>query len=286
MNEVVPEPPVLEACGLSKSYRRRGLQDRAHALLDFNVELAAGRCLLLIGHNGAGKSTALRLIAGIERPSSGQVRCFGRAPSAMECRRRIGYLADGSELFPFLDVHETLAFFASASNLSRAEARTRAEEMIEIFGLASFAKKRVRSYSLGMRRRLGLAAVLMGSPDLLLLDEPSAGLDPAGGRLLNERLLEERRRGAAIVLSSHQLGHADSVADEVIVLREGRIWHRGPSEALAERIGRRDVDLSGLDDQAIDELEAFVASKGGRVLGSRVSERGLEDELLGDRETT
>ena len=272
--------PSIWATGLGKTYTRRGSQAAGHALASLDLAVHSGEAVVFVGPNGAGKSTALRLMAGIELPSRGRVRIFEDSPRAMAVRRRIGYLADSSELFPFLDVRETLEFFGAAADLERPLRRERADELIELLGLASYGKKRVHTFSLGMRRRLGLACVLIGRADVLLLDEPISGLDPPGIRLFFEIMQREKERGATIVFSSHHLGHAELLCDRVVVLRRGEVLLQGEVASISAAVGSRELTVDGLDDQAIEVIREAVRKEGGALEQVRISEDGLARFLL------
>ncbi|MFT7618294.1 MAG: ABC-type multidrug transport system ATPase subunit [Planctomycetota bacterium] len=267
---------------LRKRYRGNFGKEGQVALEHLDLRLPRGEALMLVGPNGAGKSTALRLIAGIERPDSGSLKVFGASARDMSNRRRVGYLPDASELFPFLDVVETLEFFGTAANLSRAEIKKESDELVELFGMKPWQKKRVKTYSLGMRRRLGLACVLIGKPDLLLLDEPTSGLDPAATRLFLDVCRREKSRGASLIISSHHLRQVERLCDQVIVLKKGRVEFSGAVSKLAAEVGRVDLELSSFDLSNEDSLRQFLSSIGADVAGIRISERGLEDFLLGE----
>ncbi len=143
-------------------------------------------------------------------------------------------------------------------------------------------KKRTKGYSLGMRRRLGLACVLIGRPELLLLDEPTSGLDPAATRMFLNVCCRQKENGAALIMSSHHLRHAEGLCDQVVVLKKGRVVFTGAVNQLAEKVGRLDLELSGFDLAKEEALDNFLKTMGARVDGMRISERGLEDFLLGD----
>ena len=271
---------VVHATGLGKTYPRGRDGKPAQALRDFDLVVAAGEVVLLVGANGAGKSTVLRLISGVERPTRGRIAVFGQPPRSMECRRRVGFLPDGSELFPFLDARETLDFFAAAANLDRSRRRERIAQMIDRFDLGDYGKKRVKAFSAGMRRRLGLACTLIGAPELLLLDEPTTALDPAGQRRFEQVVQDERHRGTAVIMSSHHLGQVQTLADRIVVIDDGRILLSGRAGDIATDVGERELVVGDLDDTGLEKVAELVRRLGGRWGGSRVSERGLENRLL------
>ena len=188
---------------------------------DLDLALCAGECVGLVGHNGAGKSTAIKLMLGLIRPSAGDIAVLGETPTAGRGARRrdeVGYLPEAIALYPSLTGAETLAFYA---RLKRRPVAANAA-LLERVGLAAAAHRRVGGYSKGMRQRLGLAQALLGEPRLLLLDEPTTGLDPAVRQNFYEILRDLRRDGATILLSSHALAELEGEVDRVVVLNQGR----------------------------------------------------------------
>lgn len=190
------------------------------AVDDVSLFLEPGECVILAGHNGAGKSTLIKLILGLIRPESGTVRVLGdlaASPAAARNRRLIGYLPETVALHPSLTGTETLAFYARLKGLSTKHNAA----LLSRVGIADAAKRRVGGYSKGMRQRLALAQALLGKPRILLLDEPTTGLDPASRLLFYEIVRELRDAGAAILLSTHALAELEGQADRVIVMQKG-----------------------------------------------------------------
>lgn len=275
-----PDNLSVNVTGVGKTYKPAFWGKPVPALNDFTLRAERGEIVLLVGANGAGKSTALKLIAGIERPTDGTVRVFNGSPSDMSTRRRVGYLADTSELFSHLTATETLDFFGRLSLLDRQSNRERAADLISFLGIEPFKNRRVGGYSMGMRRRLGLAAVLMGQPDLLLLDEPTAGLDPEGMRLFDEILGLEKDRGTTVIVSSHHYGHSDARADRMMILHLGETVLSGPIDEINASIGRRDLTAFDLDGAALESLRKHAESLGGSIGCDRVAASGVEDFVL------
>ena len=214
---------VLSARGLSRRY------GHAWALSRVDLQLHAGEAVALLGANGAGKSTLLSLLATLHRPTEGSLQIFGLDPHRQlpQIRSRLGYVAHATLLDDGLTARENLLYFASLFSLH--DSRRIVDERLEEVGLHKRAHDRVASFSRGMRQRLSLARALLHDPDLLVLDEPFTGLDAAGCRDLAARLEEEKRRGRAIVLATHQLERVLSWSDRALLLHQGRKVEESPA---------------------------------------------------------
>jgi ABC-2 type transport system ATP-binding protein len=217
-----------------------GLRHSA-VLRGLELELARGAVLGLAGPNGSGKSTLLRVIAGVERARSGELRVLGGSVEEASVRRRIGYLPEDSPFPPELGARATLELCGAVSRMPRELVRHQSARLLALVGLESVAKKRLGSFSRGMLRRFGLAQAWLHAPELLLLDEPTAGLDAQGFEVLAALLAEARARGTAVVIASHLPGDFSDHATEMAVILEGRIALRGPVARLLE--GRSLLEL-------------------------------------------
>lgn len=201
----------VELAGIAKSYGGQ------MAVQDVDLSLRRGECIALAGHNGAGKSTLIKLMLGLITPTRGKVSVLGRNPAAGGYAD-IGYLPESLALYPSMTGAETLAFYAKLKRQPVA----RNVALLERVGIAHAAGRRVGTYSKGMRQRLGLAQALLGAPQLLLLDEPTAGLDPALRQSFYQLLGELREQGVTVVLSSHALAEVEGRADRIIIMNCGR----------------------------------------------------------------
>jgi ABC-2 type transport system ATP-binding protein len=211
--------------GFSKSPVLRGV----------DLELARGRTLGLAGPNGSGKSTLLRLAAGIDAPTRGELRVLGGGAGDPAVRARVGYLSEDGGFPRELTCRGALRLFGALSGLPRATAHERTDELLERVGLANDARRALSRCSRGMLRRFGLAQAWLHEPELILLDEPTAGLDALGFEVLTELLNEARARGAAVVLASHVLSDLVERCDGVAILCDGRIVRNGtPREVLGD----------------------------------------------------
>ncbi|CAM4216460.1 ABC transporter ATP-binding protein [Vreelandella rituensis] len=186
-----------------------------------DLSVSQGEVLALLGHNGAGKTTTMHLILGLIAPDKGSVSVLGGAPAgphAETLRRRLGYLPENVSFYEQLSGREVLVYFARLKRV----ARTQVDELLERVGLSIAADRRVKTYSKGMRQRLGLAQALLGEPQLLLLDEPTTGLDPAATRDFYETVRDLRDRGCTVLLSSHVLPGVEPYIDRALILGGGR----------------------------------------------------------------
>jgi ABC-2 type transport system ATP-binding protein len=208
---------------------------RSAVLRGLSLELARGAVLGLAGPNGSGKSTLLRVIAGVERASSGTLEVLGGSVEDPALRRRIGYLPEDSPFPPELTAREMLELLGAVSRMPRDVVARESARLLALVGLESAAKKRLGSFSRGMLRRFGLAQAWLHAPELLLLDEPTAGLDAQGFEVLAALLAEARARHASVVIASHLPGDFSDHASEMAVILEGRIALRGPVRELLAR---------------------------------------------------
>lgn len=206
------------------------------ALRELDLALNPGEVLGLLGHNGAGKSTTMKLILGLYPQTGGQVEVFGVSPYGRigrAGRAKLGYLPENVSFYDQLSGREVLTYFAKLKSAPRSQVM----ELLEMLGLAAFANKRVRTYSKGMRQRLGLAQALLGEPELLLLDEPTVGLDPVATQELYKTIDARRRQGTAILLCSHVLPGIEPYIDRVMILSRGHLLASGTLQTLREEAG-------------------------------------------------
>jgi Cu-processing system ATP-binding protein len=245
------------------------------AVRGIDLALAPGRCVGLVGHNGAGKSTLIKLMLGLLRPNEGSVRVLSEDPASgqVAVRAALGYLPENVALHPAMTGAETLAFYA---RLKRQDLR-RNPALLERVGLADAARRRVGTYSKGMRQRLGLAQALLGAPRALLLDEPTSGLDPALRQSFYEILRELRDDGAAILLSSHALAELEGAVDRVVVLDRGGKIADGEIAALRRLAGIRPRIRLRTADPAQDATAHWA---GWQRLGDGVLELTCEEDAV------
>ncbi|MGS1126443.1 ABC transporter ATP-binding protein [Rhodanobacter sp. UC4437_H4] len=229
------------------------------ALDGISAVVPRGQVIGLLGHNGAGKSTLIKLILGLIAPSGGRLEVLGQSPwRAHALRRRIGYLPESATFYGNLSGRELLDYLARLKQAPRAQVAT----LLERVGLAHAADRRIGTYSKGMRQRLGLAQALLGSPDLVLLDEPTTGLDPQATRELYRIVGELRADGRCVLVSSHLLAELEPHIDGALILRQGKLLAAGSLHALGEQAALPAQVLLRTHEQAMPELLARLETGG------------------------
>ena len=259
---------AIEARGLRKVYRSRLGRQRVIALNGIDLRVEPGEIFGLLGPNGAGKTTTVKILLGLTHATAGEASIFGTTVDDPESRRRVGYLPEGHRFPGYLTARETLSIFGRMSGVASADLGRRIPGLLERVRLSEWSDVRVKKFSKGMTQRLGLAAALVHEPDVLLLDEPTDGVDPVGRREIRDLLAAEAARGRAILLNSHLLSEVELVCGRVAVLREGSIVAEGRIEDLtaagsspkAVAASRYKLVASGVDDGLLDELRGTGAS--------------------------
>ena len=250
----------IEAQGLRKVYRA-GWGGRGIAALDgLDLSVQPGEVFGLLGPNGAGKTTTVKILLGLTRPTAGSARLFGLPSSDPASRRRVGYLPEGHRFPGYLTARQTLSIFGRMSGVDGTTLARRIPELLERVRLSEWTDVRVKKFSKGMTQRLGLAASLVHDPDVLLLDEPTDGVDPVGRREIRDLLREQASRGKAILLNSHLLSEIERTCGRVAVLRAGRVAAQGSIEDLTAGGSRYRLVASGVDDRLLAAFRDTGAS--------------------------
>src|SRR6476659_9425313 len=226
------ENTVISVRGLTKIFKDFWGRPKARAVDQVDFEVRKGEFFGLLGPNGSGKSTTVKLLLGLLYPTKGYIEVFGHSPRHVATKARIGYLPEESYLYRYLNSKETLDFFGNLFDLPPAERQRRAEQLIEMVGLTQTRTRAVGEFSKGMQRRIGLAQALINDPDLVILDEPTAGLDPIGCREVKDLIIALARRGKTVILSSHLLSDVEDVCDRVVISDGGRIQAQGTLKDL------------------------------------------------------
>ncbi len=226
------EDVIISVRGLTKVFKDFWNRPKARAVDNVDFEVRRGEVFGLLGPNGSGKSTTVKLLLGLLNPSKGHIEVFGKSPKHVQTKARIGYLPEESYLYRYLNSRETLDFFGNLFHLPKNERDSRAEQLLDMVGLNQTRTRAVGEFSKGMQRRIGLAQALINDPDLVILDEPTAGLDPIGCREVKDLILALARRGKTVILSSHLLSDVEDVCDRVVIYYGGKIQAAGTLKEL------------------------------------------------------
>jgi ABC-2 type transport system ATP-binding protein len=223
---------VVAVRGLTKVFKDFWTRPKARAVDNVDFEVRRGEVFGLLGPNGSGKSTTVKLLLGLLNPTRGHIQVFGHSPHHVRTKERIGYLPEESYLYRYLNSRETLDFFGNLFQLSKGERANRTDQLLEMVGLGKTQTRAVGEFSKGMQRRIGLAQALINDPDLVILDEPTAGLDPIGCREVKDLIVALARRGKTVILSSHLLSDVEDVCDRVVIYYGGKIQAAGTLKEL------------------------------------------------------
>jgi len=277
----VSSTSVISAVGLTKVFRDFWHRARVRAVNDLDFTIEPGEIFGLLGPNGSGKSTTIKMILGLLYPSRGRVTVFHRPPDDVRVKNRIGYLPEESYLYRFLNARETLDYYGTLFQIHRRERQRRTEELLEMVGLRSAARRPVGEYSKGMARRIGLAQALINDPDLLILDEPTSGLDPIGAKLVKDIILRlGRQHHKTILLSSHLLADVEEVCDRVTILYGGRARVSGEIDEVLSRKDMLQITCERLSDETLREIERVVREREHKELRIETPRERLETLFL------
>ncbi|MFG0250787.1 MAG: ABC transporter ATP-binding protein, partial [Phycisphaeraceae bacterium JB051] len=253
---------VIRCVGLTKIFKDFWMRNRVRAVDNISINVQRGELFGLLGPNGSGKSTTIKMILGLLHPSSGRISVLGKRPEDVAIKKMIGYLPEESYLYRFLNARETLDYYARLFFQNRLQRKRRVDMLLEMVGLEAVQRRPVGEYSKGMQRRIGLAQALINDPHLLILDEPTTGLDPIGTRQIKDLLLELKSRGKTILLCSHLLSDVEDVCDRVSIMYGGKVRQEGTVEELLTKQEATTLEVPGLDDQTIEEIRKVLAAKG------------------------
>ena len=251
---VTQSDDVVVVRSLEKVFRDFWGRPKAKAINDVSFEVRKGEVFGLLGPNGSGKSTTIKVLLGLLNPSRGVARIFGRSPRDVKTKERIGYLPEESYLYRYLNSAETLDFFGGLFALDGEEKKRRSEQLLEMVGLKGVQMRTVGEFSKGMQRRIGLAQALINDPDLVILDEPTAGMDPVGCREIKDLILNLKGRGKTVILSSHLLADVEDVCDRAVIYYGGKVQQYGTLEELLTERDSVQFTVPALSEMAQKEV--------------------------------
>lgn len=248
--------PVVEINGLGKTYRM-ALGKEIPALVDLTMDIRQGETFAIVGPNGSGKTTTMKILLGLLFPTAGDATIFGHALGDPAARERIGYLPEAPYFYEYLDGRELLSYYGKLCGVADDVLEPRIEELLKMVDLYERgADMPVRFYSRGMRQRIGIAQAMINAPDLLILDEPTNGLDPLGTVQVRQFILEQKRQGRTMLLCSHLLSEVEAVADRVAILHRGKLIAIGPVDELVPESQQWQLVATDMPQSAIAVLTA------------------------------
>ncbi len=248
---------------LTKTYTDFWGRPKVKALDDLNLTIHRGEVFGLLGPNGSGKSTTIKLLLGLIFPTRGQASILGQPIGSTAINERIGFLPEESYLYRFLNGEETLKFYGRLFKIPSRELKKRVPELLDIVGLDQKSRKRkLREYSKGMARRIGLAQALINNPDLILLDEPTTGLDPIGTREMKDLILSLKNQGKTVLLCSHLLADVQDVCDRITILFRGKMMELGYVRDLLQIKDITQISARGLSEEQIVQLKDYITKMG------------------------
>ncbi|HWY46149.1 MAG TPA: ABC transporter ATP-binding protein [Bryobacteraceae bacterium] len=263
----MPADLAIETEGLSKTFRRRWSKQAFRAVENLSLRVERGTTYGLLGPNGAGKTTFVKMLLSCANPTSGRAKVFGIDSRIPAARRPIGYLPENHRFPTYMTGRGMLDFYSALSGMDGASRKKRTAELLTLVGLAEWGDVRLGKYSKGMLQRVGLAQALMHSPSLLILDEPSDGVDPVGRRQIREILQGLEEKGVTIFLNSHLLAEVELFCRDVAIIHRGKLALEGKIKDLTAGSGYR-VEAEHAPERLVDELRAqssAVSSQNGTV---------------------
>src|SRR6059036_2389212 len=249
--------PAIAVRGLTKIFPVPFHRQSILAVRDLDLRVEPGEVFGLLGPNGSGKSTTLKIILGLVSPTRGRTEIFGGDSRLVESREAVGFLPENPYFYKYLTGEETLRFFGRLCGLRGARLKERIDELLELVGLTKARKRRLGVYSKGMLQRIGLAQALIHDPRLVVLDEPTAGVDPAGSRDIRDLILDLKRRGITVLLSSHLLAQAQEICDRVGILADGVLVREGKLQDLIAIENQTELVLENASETLVKDIEAL-----------------------------
>src|SRR4029453_18476312 len=254
---------AVETRNLTKIYRDFWGRDKVRALTGLDLTITRGEVLGLLGPNGSGKSTTIKLLLGLIFPTRGSARVLGHPAGDTAVNEKIGFLPEKSSLYRFPNGEKILRFYGKLFKIDRKTLNKRVPMLLDTVGLdAKSRKRKLREYSKGMARRIGLAQALINNPDLILLDEPTTGLDPIGTREMKDLILSLKAQGKTVLLCSHLLADVQDVGDGITILFRGKMMELGQVRDLLQVKDITQISARGLTNGQVEEVKTFLARMG------------------------
>jgi ABC-2 type transport system ATP-binding protein len=279
--------PAVQIENISKFFPIPLRRQRVQAVKNLSLVVEPGQVYGLLGPNGCGKSTTLKILLGLVTPNSGRALVFGKDSREYRSRRDVGFLPENPYFHKFLTAAELLSFHGKICGLSGKKLTARIDELIDLVGLRDARDRRVGGFSKGMLQRIGLAQALIQDPGLIVLDEPTAGVDPAGSHQIRDLILDLKKRGKTVLLTSHLLEQVQEICDRVGIMARGEMIREGPLEDLVRVKNQTEFVIENATPELAAQIQNLVAASSASLVTARQPERSLETVFLeltaGDR---
>ena len=272
--------PAISIQNLTKIYPIPFKREKVTAVQDLSLTVEPGQVYGLLGPNGSGKSTTMKIVLGLVSPTSGRTEIFGRDSNTVESREDVGFLPENPYFYKYLTGEETLHFYGKLCGLSGAKIRDRSKELLKLVGLENAADRRLGGYSKGMLQRIGLAQAMIQEPRLLVLDEPTAGVDPAGSREIRDLILDFKHRGITVLLCSHLLEQVQEICDRVGILDHGVLIREGRLSDLISIESQTEFILENAPAPLLAEIRGLIAKSSAQIIEERKPQKTLERYFL------
>ena len=250
------------------------------AVKNLSLTVEAGHVYGLLGPNGSGKSTTMKIILGLVTATAGRTYIFDRDSRDVESREAVGFLPENPYFYKFLTGSETLQFYGKLCGMRGAKLEERTKELLALVGLEEAADRRVGGYSKGMLQRIGLAQALIQEPRLLVLDEPTAGVDPAGSRQIRDLILKFKERGITVMLCSHLLSQVQEICDRIGIMHRGELVREGALDQLISIENQTELVVENATPELLEKMRNLIASNGARLIGEQKPQQNLERYFL------
>ena len=272
--------PAVSIKGLNKVFPVPMRRQRVQAVKDLDIEIPEGQVYGLLGPNGSGKSTTLKILLGLVTPTSGESKIFGEDSRDYRSHRDVGFLPENPYFYKFLTAEETIRYYGKICGMKGKKLEDRINELLPLVGLEEARHRRVGGFSKGMLQRIGLAQALVQDPRLLVLDEPTAGVDPVGSRQIRDLIMSLRELGKTVLLTSHLLEQVQEVCDRVGIMSRGVMMREGTLESLVTVESQTEYLVENATPELTEKIKELVTASGARFVEARKPQVTLESVFI------
>lgn len=271
---------AIQIKGITKDFISGFRGVKLRAIEDIHLEVANNEIYGLLGPNGSGKSTTIKIVLGLLRASKGTCHIYGQPSHAMSVRKSIGYLPEAPYFHSYLSGYELVRYYARICGLDRKIVNQRVDDSIELVGMQEAKNRLVGTYSKGMLQRIGLAQALVHDPKLVILDEPTAGVDPMGAEAVSDIIRTLKDRGKTVLICSHLLGQIEDLCDRVAILHRGQLIRSGRVDDLLQQTDRESYIVKNFNADGRVAMKKVIEEQGGRLTNIEKPRRSLNELFL------